>query len=194
MDADGGEQTLLTRGSSATWSPGSKDIAFHASTSGTGRRSGPTRARQAPTATSSRRTRTTFSRGRGAQEHHEQSLGNLRRRGLVAGWAADRVHEPRCRGPIPGLSETVQGTLQRRSQLAIDGMAIGDQRLVDRSIRPGNAAWTATLVPTVACPGLRVIHRAGGPLAVDPERMIHASPIQGRSTGSTRMGRGRRSA
>src|SRR5262249_29233015 len=33
---DGSEQTFLTRGSSATWSPDSKDIAFHASASGTG--------------------------------------------------------------------------------------------------------------------------------------------------------------
>jgi Tol biopolymer transport system component len=33
MDADGTNQTLLTRGSSATWSPDSKDIAFHASAS-----------------------------------------------------------------------------------------------------------------------------------------------------------------
>jgi TolB protein len=36
MDADGGEETFLTRGSSATWSPDGKDIAFHASASGTG--------------------------------------------------------------------------------------------------------------------------------------------------------------
>jgi dipeptidyl aminopeptidase/acylaminoacyl peptidase len=33
MDADGTKQTLLTRGSSATWSPDGKDIAFHASAS-----------------------------------------------------------------------------------------------------------------------------------------------------------------
>src|SRR5262245_5456435 len=33
MDADGTNQTLLTRGSSATWSPDGKDIAFHASAS-----------------------------------------------------------------------------------------------------------------------------------------------------------------
>src|SRR6266545_4697106 len=36
MNADGSEQTHLTRGSSATWSPDCKDIAFHASASGTG--------------------------------------------------------------------------------------------------------------------------------------------------------------
>jgi Tol biopolymer transport system component len=36
MNADGSEQTHLTRGSSATWSPDSKSIAFHASASGTG--------------------------------------------------------------------------------------------------------------------------------------------------------------
>jgi TolB protein len=36
MSTDGTEQTLLTRGSSATWSPDSKNIAFHASASGTG--------------------------------------------------------------------------------------------------------------------------------------------------------------
>jgi TolB protein len=36
MNPDGTEQTLLTRGSSATWSPNSKRIAFHASASGTG--------------------------------------------------------------------------------------------------------------------------------------------------------------
>ena len=36
MNADGTEQTFLTRGSSATWSPDSKNIAFHASASGTG--------------------------------------------------------------------------------------------------------------------------------------------------------------
>jgi TolB protein len=36
MDTDGSEQTLLTRGSSATWSPNSRNIAFHASASGTG--------------------------------------------------------------------------------------------------------------------------------------------------------------
>lgn len=35
MNTDGTEQTWLTRGSSATWSPDSKDIAFHASASGT---------------------------------------------------------------------------------------------------------------------------------------------------------------
>lgn len=34
--ADGGEPPLLTRGSSATWSPDSKNIAFHASASGSG--------------------------------------------------------------------------------------------------------------------------------------------------------------
>jgi TolB protein len=33
MDTDGSEQTLVTRGSSATWSPDSKNIAFHASAS-----------------------------------------------------------------------------------------------------------------------------------------------------------------
>jgi Tol biopolymer transport system component len=36
MNPDGTEQTLLTRGSSATWSPDSTYIAFHASASGTG--------------------------------------------------------------------------------------------------------------------------------------------------------------
>ena len=33
MDTDGGGQTLLTRGSSVTWSPDSKNVAFHASAS-----------------------------------------------------------------------------------------------------------------------------------------------------------------
>jgi len=33
MDTDGSEQTLLTRGSSATWSPDSQNVAFHASAS-----------------------------------------------------------------------------------------------------------------------------------------------------------------
>jgi Tol biopolymer transport system component len=37
MHADGTEQTHLTRGSSASWSPDSKNIAFHASASGLGR-------------------------------------------------------------------------------------------------------------------------------------------------------------
>jgi TolB protein len=36
MNADGSDQTFLTRGSSASWSPDCKDIAFHASASGTG--------------------------------------------------------------------------------------------------------------------------------------------------------------
>jgi Tol biopolymer transport system component len=36
MNADGSEQVFLTRGSSAAWSPDSKQIAFHASASGTG--------------------------------------------------------------------------------------------------------------------------------------------------------------
>jgi TolB protein len=36
MNTDGTEQTWLIRGSSATWSPDSKDIAFHASASGIG--------------------------------------------------------------------------------------------------------------------------------------------------------------
>jgi TolB protein len=36
MKSDGTEQTKLTHGSSATWSPDSKHIAFHASASGTG--------------------------------------------------------------------------------------------------------------------------------------------------------------
>ena len=36
METDGGNQTLLLRGSSGAWSPDSKDIAFHASASGTG--------------------------------------------------------------------------------------------------------------------------------------------------------------
>jgi TolB protein len=36
MNADGSGQTFLTRGSSATWSPDCKNIAFHASASGTG--------------------------------------------------------------------------------------------------------------------------------------------------------------
>ena len=36
MNTDGTEQTLLTRGGSPTWAPGSRNIAFHASASGTG--------------------------------------------------------------------------------------------------------------------------------------------------------------
>jgi TolB protein len=36
MNTDGTEQTWLIRGSSATWSPASKNIAYHASASGTG--------------------------------------------------------------------------------------------------------------------------------------------------------------
>jgi Tol biopolymer transport system component len=36
MNADGSGQTFLTRGSSATWSPDCKDIAYHASATGTG--------------------------------------------------------------------------------------------------------------------------------------------------------------
>jgi TolB protein len=36
MNTDGSEQTFLTRGSSATWSPDSKNVAFHASASGSG--------------------------------------------------------------------------------------------------------------------------------------------------------------
>jgi Tol biopolymer transport system component len=36
MNQDGTQQTLLTRGSSATWSPNGKRIAFHRSASGTG--------------------------------------------------------------------------------------------------------------------------------------------------------------
>jgi len=36
MESDGSGQTFLTRGSSATWSPNGKEIAFHASASGTG--------------------------------------------------------------------------------------------------------------------------------------------------------------
>src|SRR6266498_5247991 len=36
MNTDGTEQTYLIRGSSATWSPDGKDIAYHASASGTG--------------------------------------------------------------------------------------------------------------------------------------------------------------
>jgi TolB protein len=36
MNTDGSEQTFLTRGSSATWSPDAKEIAFHASASGSG--------------------------------------------------------------------------------------------------------------------------------------------------------------
>ena len=36
MNTDGTEQVHLTRGSSATWSPDSRDIAYHASASGTG--------------------------------------------------------------------------------------------------------------------------------------------------------------
>jgi Tol biopolymer transport system component len=36
MHTDGAEQTFLTRGSSATWSPDAKSIAFHRSASGTG--------------------------------------------------------------------------------------------------------------------------------------------------------------
>ena len=36
MNTDGSEQTFVTRGSSLTWSPDGKDIAFHASASGTG--------------------------------------------------------------------------------------------------------------------------------------------------------------
>jgi Tol biopolymer transport system component len=37
MNADGTDQKYLTRGSSATWSPDSKSIAYHASASGTGK-------------------------------------------------------------------------------------------------------------------------------------------------------------
>jgi TolB protein len=37
MNADGTDQTFLTRGGSPTWSPDGKNIAFHASASGTGR-------------------------------------------------------------------------------------------------------------------------------------------------------------
>jgi Tol biopolymer transport system component len=36
MNPEGGEQTRLVRGSSGTWSPDSRNIAFHASASGTG--------------------------------------------------------------------------------------------------------------------------------------------------------------
>lgn len=36
MNTDGSEQTFLTRAASPTWSPDSKDLAFHASASGTG--------------------------------------------------------------------------------------------------------------------------------------------------------------
>lgn len=36
MDTNGNEQTFLTRGSSASWSPDSKDVVFHASASGAG--------------------------------------------------------------------------------------------------------------------------------------------------------------
>src|SRR6185503_4100281 len=36
MNADGTGQTLLVQGSSATWSPNGKQIAFHASASGSG--------------------------------------------------------------------------------------------------------------------------------------------------------------
>jgi len=36
MDPDGADQTFLIRGSSATWSPDSKNIAYHGSASGTG--------------------------------------------------------------------------------------------------------------------------------------------------------------
>src|SRR5919108_3191265 len=36
MNTDGTEQSFLTRGGSPTWAPDSKDIAFHASASGTG--------------------------------------------------------------------------------------------------------------------------------------------------------------
>ena len=36
MNTDGSEQTYVVRGSSATWSPDSKNIAYHASASGTG--------------------------------------------------------------------------------------------------------------------------------------------------------------
>jgi len=36
MNTDGTDQTLLTRGSSASWSPDGRNIAFHASASGTG--------------------------------------------------------------------------------------------------------------------------------------------------------------
>src|SRR5215471_18010947 len=36
MNADGSDQTFLTRGSSATWSPDCTEIAYHASASGTG--------------------------------------------------------------------------------------------------------------------------------------------------------------
>jgi TolB protein len=37
MDADGGQQVVLRRGSSASWSPDSKNVVFHASASGLGR-------------------------------------------------------------------------------------------------------------------------------------------------------------
>lgn len=36
MNADGSEETLLRRGGSASWSPDSRDVVFHASASGTG--------------------------------------------------------------------------------------------------------------------------------------------------------------
>lgn len=73
MNTDGTEQTFLTRGSSATWSPDSKSIAFHASASGTGC---PLR-NQPGTATSDndifRRQRRRPSGGRRAtHEHHPQ--------------------------------------------------------------------------------------------------------------------------
>jgi Tol biopolymer transport system component len=53
MKADGKDQTLLIRGSSATWSPNGKYIAFHRSASGTGRRSSPIQALRLQTGTSS---------------------------------------------------------------------------------------------------------------------------------------------
>ena len=60
METDGTEQTWLTRGSSATWSPDSKNITFHASASARGCPPRPIPALRPAIATSSSRMLTTF--------------------------------------------------------------------------------------------------------------------------------------
>ena len=57
MESDGSGPTFLTRGSSATWSPNGKEIAFHASASGSG-----SRASQRPRISPTARTRSTTTR------------------------------------------------------------------------------------------------------------------------------------
>jgi hypothetical protein len=97
MNTDGTEQTRLTRGSSATWSPDSKQVAFHASASyyaSGGLVTGLPIRTDPGSATRDSDIFVVNADDLLTGVAHQQSGHDRRRPGLVPGRSEDRVHEP----------------------------------------------------------------------------------------------------